>query len=350
MSCLTLANELKNSGAKISFICRDLPGNLANYISDKGYHVFLLPFHTKEHPVTTSKSDRPYAAWLQVDWKTDAMEAVQILMELAPIDCLIIDYYAIDLNWEGFLEDKVKKIVAIDDLADRPHQCSILIDQNSSYEEDRYNELVPKSCVKLLGTSYALLRPEFCSAKKQLARRDGKINRILVSFDGTDPTNETLKTLKALSNQHFSSLHIDVVVGETNKNKDVIQQLCQETPNTFFHYQIDYMAELMRRADFLIGVGGSFTWERCYLGLPTLAIVTAENQMEITKLLHDKGATSCLGVSAKVSPKMIEHSISTMLSNPSKVKEMSKKALNLMGEDKFNEVIEVIMGGENGTH
>lgn len=350
MRCLTLANELKNSGAKVSFICRDLPGNLANYISNKGYHVFLLPFHTREQPVMTSKSDRPYAAWLQVDWKTDAMETAQILMELAPVGCLIIDHYAIDLNWEEFLEDNVKKIVVIDDLADRPHQCSILIDQNSSCEEDRYNELVPKSCVKLLGTSYALLRPEFRSAKKQLARRDGRINRILVFFGGTDPTNETLKTLKALSNHHFSSLHIDVVVGETNKNKDIIQQLCQEKPNMFFHYQINYMAELMRKADFSIGAGGSSTWERCYLGLPTLAIVTAENQMEITKLLHDKGATSCLGVSAKISPKMIEHSINTMLSNPSKVKEMSKKALNLMGEDKFNDVIELIMGGENGTH
>lgn len=341
MRCLTLANELKSSGAKVSFICRDLPGNLASYITDKGYYVFLLPFHTNEHPVMTSE---------QMDWKTDAMKTAKILMESAPVDCLIIDHYALDQKWEKFLEDKVKKIVVIDDLADRPHQCSILLDQNSSEVEERYHKLVPKSCIKLLGTYYAILRPEFRLAKKQLADRDGSINRILVFFGGTDPTNETIKTLQTLRNIQFSSLLIDVVVGETNKNKGVIQQICQELPNAFFHCQIEYMAELMRKADFSIGAGGSSTWERCYLGLPSLSIVTADNQMEITKLVHDKGATCCLGISAEVTTKRIENGINTMLANPSLVKEMSEKALQLMGEDKFNDVIELIMGGENGTH
>ncbi|MBO1513345.1 UDP-2,4-diacetamido-2,4,6-trideoxy-beta-L-altropyranose hydrolase [Metabacillus bambusae] len=348
MRCLTLANELKKGGAQVSFICRDLPGNMANYISNKGYHVFLLPFQINKHPL--NEGDRPYDAWLQVDWKTDAMETAQILVESLSVDCLIIDHYAIDQRWENVIKDSVNKIVVIDDLADRPHQCSILLDQNSSYDQCRYHELVPKSCVKLVGTSYAILRSEFRLSKKQLTNRDGRINRILVFFGGTDPTNETFKTLQALSHVQFSNLYIDVVVGETNKKKDVIQQICEKLPNTFFHCQIDYMAELMRKADISIGAGGSSTWERCYLGLPTLSIVTADNQMEITKLVHDIGATCCLGVSAEVTAKMIETELKTMLANPSMVKEMSEKALNLMGEDKFNDVIELIMGGENGTH
>lgn len=340
MRCLTLANEFKKGRAKVSFICRDLPGNLANYITDKGYHVFLLPL----------QSDRTYASWLQVDWETDAMETAQILIESSPFDCLIIDHYGIDQRWEELIDKNVTKIVVIDDLADRPHQCSILLDQNSSYTEDRYHDLVPKSCVKLVGTSYAILRPEFRTVKKQLTERDGRIHRILVFFGGTDPTNETLKTLQALSNFQFSYLHIDVVVGEMNKNKDVIEQMCNNMPNAFFHCQIDYMAELMWKADFSIGAGGSSTWERCYLGLPSLSIVTADNQKEITKLVHDKGATSYLGVSAEVTTKRIENGINTMLANPSLVKEMSEKALQLMGEDKLNDVIEMIMGGDNVRH
>ncbi|MCL6601298.1 MAG: UDP-2,4-diacetamido-2,4,6-trideoxy-beta-L-altropyranose hydrolase [Paenibacillus sp.] len=340
MRCLTLANELKKEKAKVSFICRELPGNLANYIRDKGYHVFLLPF----------QSDRTYASWLQVDWETDAMETAQILIKCSPVDWLIIDHYGIDYRWEKLIEENVMKIVVIDDLADRPHQCSIVLDQNSSHAEDRYQGLVPKSCVKLMGTSYAILRPEFRTFRKQLAERDGSINRILVFFGGTDPTNETLKALQALNNFQFSYLHIDVVVGEMNTNKDVIEQMCNTMPNVFFHCQIDYMAELMWKADFSIGAGGSSTWERCYLGLPSLSIVTADNQREITKLVHDKGAACCLGVSAEVTTKRIENEMNTMLANPLLVKEISGKALQLMGEDKFNEVIDMIIGGGNDSH
>lgn len=340
MRCLTLANELKDRKADISFICRDLPGNLANYIMDKGYHVFMLPL----------QSERTNASWLQADWKTDAMETAQILMDSSPVDCLIIDHYGIDHRWEKVMEERAAKIVVIDDLADRPHRCSILLDQNSSNAEDRYQKLVPQHCVKFVGTSYAILRPEFRLLKKQLAEHNGRICRILVFFGGTDPTNETLKTLQTLSQLQYSNLHIDVVVGKSNKNKDIIQSICSRMLNAAFYCQIDNMAELMWKADFSIGAGGSSTWERCYLGLPSLTIITADNQRAITTLVHDKGAACCLGVSSEVTMEKIEIGINTMLARPSVVKEMSKQALQLMGEDKFREVIDMIMGGYNGRH
>lgn len=340
MRCLTLANELKNRKANVSFICRDIPGNLTNYITDQGFQVFLLPL----------PRDRINASWLQVDLNTDAIETAQILIASSPVDCLIIDHYGIDQRWETLIEEYVRKIVVIDDLADRPHQCSILLDQNRSDTADRYHDLVPNSCVKLVGTSYAILRPAFRTVKKQLAERDGRINRILVFFGGTDPTNETIKTLQVLSDVKYSNLHLDVVVGEMNKNKDVIQEICSHMPNAFFHCQIDYMAELMGKAGLAIGAGGSSTWERCYLGLPSLSIVTADNQREITKVVHDKGATRFLGVSAEVTTKTIENGLDTMLANPSLVKEISEQALQLMGEDKYNVVLDLIMGGENEIH
>ncbi|WP_082451898.1 glycosyltransferase [Paenibacillus ihuae] len=166
----------------------------------------------------------------------------------------------------------------------------------------------------------------------------------------TDPTHETLKTLNVLSHFQYSNLHLDVVVGEMNTDKDVIEHICNAMPNAFFHCQIDYMAELMRKADFAIGAGGSSTWERCYLGLPSLSIITADNQRGITKRVHDQGATCCLGDSAEVTAKEMENGINTMLASPSLVKGMSEQALQLMGEDKFNEVIDRIMGGDNDIH
>ncbi|WP_405115845.1 UDP-2,4-diacetamido-2,4,6-trideoxy-beta-L-altropyranose hydrolase [Paenibacillus sp. FSL K6-1217] len=339
MRCLTLAAGLAARGGRISFICRDLPGNLADYIRGRGYTVHLLP-----PPV-----DPSYAAfWLQVDWRTDALETARLIEMSAPVDCLIIDHYGIDKRWETMVQEKVKKLVAIDDLADRPHQCDLLLDPNPSASIDRYQGLVPAYCTKLTGTCYTLLRPEFRAAKRGLAERDGSISRVLVFFGGTDPTGETIKTLQALKSPALANLHLDVVVGGMNRRKEDIAALCRGLPLASFHCQIDYMAALMQKADISIGAGGSTTWERCYLGLPSLCIITADNQRQITALVHAQGAAYCLGKSSEVTPQGIEQGLKAMLAAPPRVRAMSEQALRLMGEDKWDEVIDRIMGGDYG--
>lgn len=338
MRCLTLAGELSQRGVEVNFICRDLPGNLAGHIRSQGYAVELLP----------PPDDPSYAAfWLQTDWRTDALETVQrlTLASPAPADCLIVDHYGIDRRWEQLVTEHVSRLAVIDDLADRPHQCSLLLDANASTARDRYQGLVPDNCVKLTGTGYTILRPEFRLARLRLAERDGRIRRVLVFFGGTDPTGETLKALQALQNLAFAHLHADVVVGGMNCSKEVIAARCSSMPNVEYHCQIGYIAELMRKADLSIGAGGSTTWERCYLGLPSLTIVTADNQREITTLVHEQGAAYRLGETADVTVEDIEQGLSLMLTHPSLVKEMSGKALQLMGEDRWDEVIMRIMGG-----
>ncbi|WP_238654668.1 UDP-2,4-diacetamido-2,4,6-trideoxy-beta-L-altropyranose hydrolase [Paenibacillus piscarius] len=338
MRCLTLAGELRQRGAEVTFICRDLPGNLAGYIRSKGYAVELLP----------QPNDPSYAAfWLQTDWRTDALETVQrlTLASPAPADCLIVDHYGIDRRWEQALSRHVHRLAVIDDLADRPHECSLLLDANASGARDRYQGLVPDSCVKLTGTGYTILRPEFRSAKQRLAERDGRVGRVLVFFGGTDPTGETLRALQALQNPAFAHLHLDVVLGGMNGRKEAIATRCSAMPNAEYHCQIDYIAELMRKADLSIGAGGSTTWERCYLGLPSLTIVTADNQREITALVHEQGAAYSLGETSDVTVQAIEQGLHFMLAHPAKVKEMSGKALQLMGEDRWDEVITRIIGG-----
>lgn len=66
-------------------------------------------------------------------------------------------------------------------IADRPHDCDLLLDQNLyTAMESRYENLVPSTCKKLLGPKYALLRPEFATqAAKNLRKRDGKLDEYL---------------------------------------------------------------------------------------------------------------------------------------------------------------------------
>lgn len=292
MRCLTLAEALRTQQAEIHFFCRDLVGNLSSYIREKGYLVHLL-------------ADL-------------APETAQLLLaQLPPTDWLIVDHYELDHRWETSLRPLVKKIFVIDDLANRIHDCDVLLDQNFyPNPTQRYQTLVPKHCQLLLGGQFALLRPEFAAQRQKMRLRDGKIQKIFVFFSGSDPTRETAKTLDALWLLNRSEIHVDVVVGNSCPDKAQIEASCQQLQNVHYHCQINQMAELMAAADLAIGAGGSATWERCCLGLPTLTIVVADNQLETTQELARQGKIIFLGKSAQVTVETLKSAVLTVLSTP----------------------------------
>jgi UDP-2,4-diacetamido-2,4,6-trideoxy-beta-L-altropyranose hydrolase len=329
LRCLTLAEALKNEGAHILFICRNMPGNLYSYIEQKGYEVELLSF--KE---TASKN---------IDWQKDAQATKQIIRRRNThvndyIDWLIVDHYELDKRWEQEFRDTVQHIMVIDDLANRNHDCDLLLDQNyyKNYSR-RYDLLVPERCQKLLGPEYILLRPEFIEASKEAKKRDGIVKRFLIFFGGSDPTNETLKTLQAIQKLYegpmlTADIHIDVVVGQANPNHKIIQEICSTNPGLHYHCQIDYMAQLMKNADLSIGAGGVTMWERCYLGVPSITIIVAENQLESTKAVSERGAIWNLGWYEDVKVEDIADILRKAMLMPLDLQDMSFKATELVNK------------------
>jgi len=328
MRCLTLADELKHRGANVIFICREHPGHLTSMIENKGYKVELLPRTEIEY--ISSAKDVAHAAWLGVPLHQDADDTITALKRTKP-NWLIVDHYAIDNRWETKLRPYVGKIMVIDDLADRPHDCDLLLDQNLYQKlETRYDNMVPQSCHNLLGPKYALLRSEFASARKKLRQRDGHVRRLLVFFGGVDPTNETEKTLQALIGNIDHQIEVDVVVGSGNIHKEQIQDLCSAQNGFIFHCQVDNMAELMAAADLAIGAGGTATWERCALGLPAIVISVADNQINIAYSADKAGVVSYLGESSNVKVSELTNKIVSTLSSTNSISCMSIKALNLV--------------------
>ena len=122
MRCLTLAEKL-NCKEKIIFISRDLPGNISNLILKKGFKLTLL--NNEDLDVSL----KGYEKWLTVRQEQDAKETIEAIKNLN-LELLIVDSYAIDVKWEKMLRPSVKKIMVIDDLANRKHDCDILLDQN----------------------------------------------------------------------------------------------------------------------------------------------------------------------------------------------------------------------------
>ena len=306
MRCLTLADALTARGAQCHFVSRELGGNLLALIQQRGYAVDALPAPTEPTAVATPeevKNDscqrKSYAGWLGVSWVKDAEQTRHILEKLQP-DWLVVDHYALDQRWEAALRPHCKKIMVIDDLADRVHDCDLLLDQNLGRQPQDYKNLVPSQCQVLTGPNYALLRPEFAVLRPYSLHRRQRpaLKQLLITMGGVDQPNATGQVLQALKNCTLpADSKITVVMGLQAPWLEQVRQLAQDMPwPTDVLVNISDMAQRMADSDLAIGAAGSTSWERCCLGLPAFMVVLAENQSAIAEAIQGADAAQILNI------------------------------------------------------
>lgn len=291
MRCLTLADALRERGARCTFICRTHSGHLLDAIAQRGHYAVALPSSVAA-PITWP-SDPAHAAWLGTDWQTDAQETLEA-MGAEGVDWLVVDHYALDRHWEQALRAHCQNIMVIDDLADRPHDCDVLLDQNLGRTAKDYGDLLKPHTTLFIGPQYALLRPEFAQLRSQsLARRTHpQLRRLLITMGGVDKDNATGQVLQALSVCKLPpDLCITVVMGPHAPCLAEVKQQAARMPwPTQVMVGVTEMAQLMADSDLCIGAAGGTSWERCCLGLPTLLLVIANNQMSGALALEEAGA------------------------------------------------------------
>lgn len=303
MRCLTLADALKAKGAECRFICRQHEGNLIEHIRVKGYIAHALPVVPSagiselatERLVMATESG--HAHWLGATQAQDAAACALILAELNP-DWLVVDHYALDAFWESAVKPHCRHLLVIDDLADRAHQCSVLLDQTFGRSENDYQGLVPAGCRTMCGSNYALLRPEFAALRDYSLKRriNPQLRRLLVTMGGVDHYNATGRVLEALKGSPLpADCKITVVMGSTAPWLAVVMDQAQSMPwPTEVLVGVGDMAGLMAESDLAIGAAGATSWERCCLGLPTIMVVLAENQQLVAQGLARVGAAKVL--------------------------------------------------------
>src|SRR5262245_42870234 len=280
MRCLTLADGLRGQGAHTRFVCRHLPSHLADILREHGHECVPLA-----RPATPLDADVGHAAWLGTGQAADAAETIDALADRS-WDWIVVDHYALDARWEHTLQAGARHVLAIDDLADRLHDCDILLDQNFYADKDtRYAGKVPVACALLLGPRFALLREQFRQSREHVAPRTGPVRRLLVCYGGVDAENHTGRAIEALAKLN-GSLQVDVVIGANHAGRAHIEDACARLGYAC-HVQSRHMAQLMAAADLSIGAGGSTTWERCSVGLPSIVFGLALNQQ---KLIRDSAA------------------------------------------------------------
>lgn len=293
MRCLTLAEELRRQGHECVFVCREHNGHLGHLICQKGFTLHLLAKTDSQQKPDINEPQLAHAGWLGASWQKDAKETSDLLHDQRP-DWLVVDHYALDARWERIVAWEVGQIMVIDDLADRAHECAVLLDQNLGRSVDDYTDLVPEYCDRFIGPDYALLRPEFLQFRlpSLKRRRDTELRRILISMGGTDTPNTTTEVLKSLEVSGLpSSIQLDVIMGTTAPWLDEVQKVSQKSRfDIHVSTGVRNMAERMCLADLSIGAAGSTSWERCVLGLPSVLVCQAQNQYEILEALSDSGA------------------------------------------------------------
>jgi UDP-2,4-diacetamido-2,4,6-trideoxy-beta-L-altropyranose hydrolase len=312
MRCAALGARLLQHGAQVHFVCVGLPAPLATWLRACG-------FALTEMQATKISG-----------WRADLDVTHEVARLTGMIDLLIVDHYQLDLKWEHGMRPYVRRILVIDDLADRDHDCDLLLDQNlHDGAQNRYEKHVPQGTIQFHGPKYALLRTEF--DRPGLVRiRDGNIKQLLVFFGGTDPGNQTTKVIDALRAFASRALQSIVVLGPAHPYRDAVRNRADGLPNVRVIDVTDQMATLIAQADLAIGTCGGAAWERCALGLPSLVVVTAENQREDAEILHRLGAVLHLGDADEIDVDEWRSAIQLALDDPERIHAMGLAAGDVM--------------------
>ena len=319
MRCLTLADAIRRRDGIIRFISRHMPDHLLRLVTQHGHEFVAL-----EGQNGCATSELPYSEWLGTTEAADA-EATRQALRGESWDLLVVDHYALSARWETALRDVAKRILVIDDLAEHPHDCDLLLDQNDLSADRCPDGKLPAHCRLLLGPKYALLREEFQQLHEQVEARSGNVRRMLIFMGGMDTGNHTAQAIEALDGAAVPDLEVDVVIGKQHPHREQIESACA-IRGYRCHVQTSGMAQLIAAADLAIGSGGSAAWERCCLGLPALTLCVADNQ----ERLIESAAMNGLLYAARLKGNAVTtlaHHLQALLDNPIILQSMSRNGL-----------------------
>lgn len=261
--CISLANVFQLNGHEVHFICQDLKGNQINKIN------FCVHVLSNINVLAFLKENR--------------------------CDMLVIDNYEIDQKFESLWKPYVKKIMVIDDLYNRKHDCDYLID-SCEHNEYKYLDLVPPRTRLLNGPLYLILNYKYQTIIENERIKNYGLKRIHISFGGSDKNNTTGKIIKLLMKkkhqiEKFNEIQFDVVIGGANPNYNSVKELISDFTNFKIHYNIngDEMIKLLKKTDLAIGATGVSVWERLFMGVPSIIKNIASNQNDNLEYLNKKG-------------------------------------------------------------
>ena len=316
--CLSLGRSLQKAGIRCTFVsARQLPA-LRDQLQREGIETLVVDS-------AEPSSVRPF----ELDQASDARGFLKLLDTLPHVDVVIVDHYGIDRTWEAQVRASGRKLLAIDDLADRPHDADFFVDQSLQTAARSYEGVLDPSCRRLLGPKFALLRDEFANlraAAPPLADRQ----RVLLFAGGADPDNATGLLLRAWMQISEPRPPLDVVIGATHPARGDIESAVATLPHARLHIQTSAMADLLAASRLFIGSAGTVSWERCCLGVPAVMFSIAANQEYNLETLSAARTGISLGNASGLGPQVPARLISRLLAKPGLLGRMAQRSWALV--------------------
>ncbi len=333
MRCLTLAEVLRARGHEVRFVTVAAgQGDMIPRLQAAGFAVTGLA----PAPLDDDPEAPPHRHFLSLPWAADAQATGEVAARFAP-DWLIWDHYGLDARWVRQVRAAAPgmRVLAIDDLDDRPLGADLALDQA------RLGPYAPQfpALSTLRGPHYVLLRPEFAALRPQaLALRDGLVGRVLIAPGMGDLAGLAPLALRAL--EGFPVLEAEVVMGAASQSRADVEALVAANPRFRLTLDATDMAERMARADLCIGAGGTTTWERCCLGLPTVLVAVAANQQGTLASIAEAGAAETLGLTEWQVPGRLAEAVAKAVARAADLAKASAALVDGLGADRVADVLE----------
>jgi UDP-2,4-diacetamido-2,4,6-trideoxy-beta-L-altropyranose hydrolase len=300
MRMIALGQGWQEQGGEVHFMCAEITHALGDRLASEGFHL--------SHMQAALGSGEDLLQTLE--WIAKTLRAERGNPRV------VLDGYHFGADYQLGIKEAGFKLLVVDDYghADFYHADWVL-NQNISARESLYAQRSPETRL-LLGPKFAMLRKEFLAYKGGQRKIAPVARKILVTLGGSDPDNVTLKVIQALVDL---DLHAKIVVGGSNPHLAEIENFIQSKKNSGSVMEIivnaTNMPELMAWADIAVAAGGSTAWELAFMGLPSVFVILAENQIEITREVERAGFGKCLGKGADCDRKRFFEEVTSLVSD-----------------------------------
>ena len=323
--CINIANQLKQRKVNSIFLCQDLPGLDIELLKTYNIQYKLLPENK--------------------NFKKDAQETVKFLIDqkLNP-DCLVIDHYEIDINWEKIVKQYTKKLLIIDDLANKKHSCDLLINQVFGVKASAYKDLINDSCKLFLGSEYIMLRPEFLKMRKILINniKPFEVEDIHLFFSSNDKNGLTIKYSNLLLD-NFPGVNLHISVGNNFIQFNQLRLLSLNNKRINLKKNNLNIEKQMAKCQIAIGTPGMITWERACLGIPSIQLGIKDFQDEILNDLDSLGICKWIGLEKEIDEEQFINTCKNFFKNNELLLKMKKKCFSAIDGKGMERVVKIIM-------
>lgn len=344
MRCLVIADALRERGHQCLFVTQPFLPKFIKQINDRKHEVIILQNDVSDMDESTLCDD--YVKWLGRSVARDAFETSEVFKREKP-DIIIADHYAIEATWTKIVTDSKIKTVIIDDLANREHFCDILIDQNFGRVPEQYAALVSQKTKTFAGAKYIFIKDDFKKDREavQLNRLNRMPKCLNVCMGGMDKDNATYQVLETVTKlDYYQNWTIDVVLRSSSPNAKMLRDYVKnQKRDIHLHLDAENMASLFSKADLAIGAGGVTLWERCCMGLPTVLLTIADNQVPAALAMRGAGALIYAGdIRHQNWEYQLSKKLKNLARNTDKIHEMSRKAFDICDGNGLDRVCDII--------